>query len=499
MTRAPVPREEPTPLLTPGAGVATVDAPALRRPDRLIGWVSYGYGLLMALALGHFLLGLPIQLSDSFGQMLKLSASWGDLLYGEFTQRGFMRPLMWGELKLVYDLSGGNYFAWFRGIHAAQVVLLVLLYVRLVRPATLRDVMVLPLGLAVLFGLHTFQGTVREAFPLNHFMTVLLYCFAAANLVFARYRWWTDVLAVLLFAVSALTIESGLLVWVIFAGGAIVGGRGVSRVGLAALAVLLAAYFVLRFPVFGVGSPDLMERSSGFGFRILEPSELVERFGDNPLGFYLYNVCASALSVLFSEPTGGVFRLTDQILRGELDAAGVVSPLSSLCATALVAVFAWRRRHAWLSRQLDRDDRLVLLCAMVLAANAVISYPYVKDVVMSPAGAFFAVAVFVAARSVLDSLPRRVPPHVAAVVIAAFAVLGTTWAIRVAGTHVGLRRAAYTERNEWAYAEESLRAEGVTLAPHERTLFRQLQDDALFTHPAPPPLGPPFRDLLGAP
>ena len=149
-------------------------------------WLAYGYGLVVALTLGHFLLGLPIQLSDSFGQMLKLTGPWSDLLYGEFTQRGYMRPLMWGELKLVYDMSGGNYFAWFRGAHVIEVVLVVLLYVRLVRPRTYLDLMVLPLGLAVLVGLHTFQGTVREAFPLNHFLTVLIYTLLAANLLMSR-------------------------------------------------------------------------------------------------------------------------------------------------------------------------------------------------------------------------------------------------------------------------------------------------------------------------
>src|SRR5918993_220904 len=151
--------------------------------------------------------------------MLKLSGPWTDLLYGEFTQRGYMRPLMWGELKLVYDISGGNYFAWFRGAHVVELVILIMLYVRLVRPRTYLDLTVLPLGLAVLVGLHTFQGTVREAFPLNHFLTVLIYTFLAANLVMNRHRWWNDVLAVLLFVISALTIESGLLVWVILVGG----------------------------------------------------------------------------------------------------------------------------------------------------------------------------------------------------------------------------------------------------------------------------------------
>ena len=90
------------------------------RVDRRAAWLSYGYALVVGLAMGHFLLGLPIQLTDSFGNMLKLSGSWGDLLYGEFTQNAYLRPLLWANLKLVYDLSGGDYFAWFRGVHVVR-------------------------------------------------------------------------------------------------------------------------------------------------------------------------------------------------------------------------------------------------------------------------------------------------------------------------------------------------------------------------------------------
>lgn len=469
-----------------GAGAATA-----------VPWLAYGYAMVVALALGHFLLGLPIQLSDSFGQMLKLSGPWGDLLYGEFTQRGFMRPLMWGELKLVYELSGGNYFAWFRGAHVVEVVILILLYVRLVRPRTYRDLTVLPLGLAVLVGLHTFQGTVREAFPLNHFLAVLIYTLLAANLVTSRYRWWNDVLGVLLFIVSALTIESGLLVWVILVGGTLVGARGVSRSGVAVLAALLAGYFILRFPVLGVGAPDLMERSSGFGFRMLDPPELVERFGSNPFGFYLYNIVSSAMSVLLSEPTGGVFRLTQQTLQGRFDVAAWISPVASFCGTGLIAIFLWRRRRAFVERRLDRDDQLVALFVMVWAANAVISYPYVKDVVMSPAGVFMAIAVFAAARNVLAGLPGVGSPRIAVIALAGFALTGATWGIRAAGTHLSLRTGAHVERNEWAYAEISLAEDGVVLTDSDKTLLQTLRDDALFTHPAPPPLDPPFGVLFG--
>jgi hypothetical protein len=465
--------------------------------DRRVPWLAYGYASMMALTVGHFLLGIPIQLSDSFGQMLKVTGPWRDLLYGEFTQHAFMRPLDWGAMKLVYELSGGNYFRWFRGTHALEVLIVALLYVGLVRPKTLRDLAVLPLGLAVLIGLHTFQGTVREAFPLNHFIAIVIFCMAAANLVTARYRWWNDLLAVVLFVVSALTLESGLLVGVVFLGGVLLGERGVSRRGAAAVFVLLAGYVILRFQVLGVGSPDLVERSSGFGFGILEPRDIVERFGSNRAAFYFYNIVCSALSVLFSEPTGGVFALTHNVMTGDVSFADVVSPIASLSVTGLIAIFIWHRRHAWLSWQLDRDDRLVMLFLMVLCANAIISFPYLKDVVMSPAGAFLAVAAFVAARDVLGWLPARISPAMTVALVTAFAVIGTAWAIRVTGTYLNLRSAAYVERNDWAYAESTFAADGVTLTDSDRVLFRTLHDDAVFVHPAPPPLRPPLRVLFG--
>jgi hypothetical protein len=34
------------------------------------------------------------------------------------------------------------------------------------------------------------------------------------------------------------------------------------------------------------------------------------------------------------------------------------------------------------------------------------------------------------------------------------------------------------------------------LTDTEAVLFRRLRNDAIFVHPAPPPLNPPLRDLL---
>jgi hypothetical protein len=457
-------------------------------PSAIVAWV---FGILVALTLGHFLLGLPIQFSEVFGNMQKLSTPWRELLTNEFTQTAYVRPFLWATLKLVYDLSGGQYTLWFRTFHALQVVLLVVLYLALVRPRTWQDVATLPIGLAVLFGLHTFTGTVREAFPINTFMTVLILCFAAGVIALGRYRPWHDVAAVLLFVVAALTVESGLLVGVIVLGAALVGGRGVSRLGLGVVTALFAGYFVLRFAVLDTGGPGLSERSSGFGFAILEPSQLIERFGSDPSWFYAYNVVASAISVLFSEPSGGVFHLTRAVVLGDLERYMLVPVISSAAVAMTLGLFAWRRRAAWWSRQFERDDQLVLLFVMVLCANAAISYPYTKDVIMSPAGAFLAVAAFVAWRNTLGSLRAYASPLRAAVTIVVCLLVGTTWADRVLGMYTTLREATFVERNDWAFVESTLEKGGTSLDPAARALLNTLRDDALFIDPPPPPLDLP--------
>ena len=459
---------------------------------------AYVMALIVALTLGHFLLGLPIQVSDSFGHMQQLAASWEDLLYGRFTQQAFLRPFMWAEMKVVYDLSGGNYTPWFRGTHVVQVLALTGMFVALVRIRAWRDIACLPLALAVLLGVHTFSGTVTEAFPINTYLTVLLLCVAAAVVALGPYRWWHDVSAVVLLVVAALTVETGLLVWVICMGAALLGARGVSRRGLAVLTVLLGVYFLARFVLLDVGSPGLVERSSGFGFAVLDPPELIERFGANPLLFYLYNIVSSALTVLLSEPRAGVFRITHALATGNVRPVMVVNALASIGVLTLLARFAWVRRREWLARRFEHDDRLVLLFGMVLVANAVISYPYTKDVIMSPAGVFLAAAAAAALRHLVASSPRRLSPGPAIALVAALAVVTSAWSLRALSLFGQLRQAATTERIEWAYVELD-RAAGLVHAstPEDRALLEDLRHAALIGRPSPPPLDLPFQVLLG--
>src|SRR6185436_20003080 len=123
-----------------------------------------------------------------------------------------------------------------------------------------------PLGLAALVGGHTFAGTVTEAFPINHFMTILICCLVAADLVLGPRAWWRDVAACAVLVCAELTLESGLLVSVVVITAWATGGRGVTRWGALAAFLVTVGYLYLRFGVLAVGAPNLLERSSGFGF-----------------------------------------------------------------------------------------------------------------------------------------------------------------------------------------------------------------------------------------
>ena len=183
-------------------------------------WLSYAYAAVVVIGMGYFLLDLPIQVSDSYGNLVQAAdGTLGSLVYEQFRTRAFLRPLLWAHIRVVYDVSGGHYYPWFRGWHVGQFAVLTVLFLRLVRPRTLSAAAAVPLGLAALIGIHTFAGTVREAFPINTFMTILVCCYLAADLALGPPRWWRDVAAAMLFVFAALTVESGLLVAVGTRGG----------------------------------------------------------------------------------------------------------------------------------------------------------------------------------------------------------------------------------------------------------------------------------------
>ena len=435
---------------------------------------------------GTLLLAIPVQLSDSFTEFTAVHGrSLWQVISAEFYNGTYFRPFRRALIKIVYDASAGHYYIAFRGFQALQVLLLLLLVVRMLRVRSASALLSLPLALAVLVGIHTFAGTVREGLPINHFLTILICCAAAVNIAQAERTWLTDVAAVALMIASTLTIESGLLVWVIFVACFATGYRGVSRSGVIALTACVALYFVGRFVLIGGAAPGLNERSAGFGFSVLNPDELVRRFGSNPLPFYAYNVVCAISTVLFAEPRGGVWAFVRELVGGHPEPWQVVNVVTSVATTLLIARYVMARVERWRARRFDDADRFLIVFLTVLPVNALFAGGYEKDVIMSPAGLFYATAAFFVFRELLEtsSAAVRVAPAVVLLV-------SIGWSVRFVGLHDDLRARALSVQDEWAYYDDWARNQpnDIRLTAEEETIRQRLYENAVLRAPRVPQL-----------
>jgi hypothetical protein len=417
---------------------------------------SYAYAILLALGCAYFLIRMPYQISDDLEHLLIFQfQTLGDVIRTHLTGVASMRPGMWVTQKVLFDLApSGRYLTTFKTFHVAELVLLTVLFVRLLRVRTGTDLIALPVTLAALFGIHTFNVTIREGYPVNHFMSVLVCCLAAANLADARPRWWLDVLAPLIALYALFTIESGVLVWVCIVTAYIAGWRGVSRKGVVASTVVLAIYLVVRFALLDVGTRTIGLVDSGYGFQIRSPAELNTLFGSAPWKFYLYNIVSAALTVMVAEPRNGVFQFTRFVLLGDVPAWSLVNVAVSTIGTILIALTIARRIRRWTHWSLDRDDGVLLLFLGVFCANAAICYPYLKEVVLSPAGMFYAAALFVALRELLERARLHASMRTAILLAIPLLVLSAGWTLRAANLVETMRETAFVNRNDWAVAEE---------------------------------------------
>lgn len=419
--------------------------------------------IVLALGVGHDLLHMPLQVADSLSLILDAAISpsaWSDFR-AHLSEVAYFRPMRYATIKLVSDLSGGYYALAYRLFHAALVLAFVLLFVRALQ---VRDRMMLaltPLALTVFLGIHTFLGTVKEIYPTNHFLQIAVLALLALNLTQSKGGWLVDVALWATFACAALTLESGLLVWVVIAAAWMTGMPGASRRSIAGATVLLAAYAFVRFGMFSTGLPTIEERSTGYLLGTLSPEQVRARFGDDLTFFHLYNVVSSALSVLFSEPRSGVWAFVRAIRGDQVASRHFIQIGASLCATGLIVAYVVSRLRSGVRRPLTMTDRHTVIFGLVLAANASISYVYTKDEIMSVAGAFYALPVFGAAVYFLRAWQQRRHSWFATVAVCVLCLAGSSaWAVRAAGVHHVLRAQAFAQRNDWTRLEREWKRDG---------------------------------------
>jgi len=240
---------------------------------------------------------------------------------------------------------------------------------------------------------------------------------------------------------------------------------------------------VLRFAVLDVGLPTLVMRESGFGFTRLSGEQLQARFGASPLPFYAYNVAASLAGTLVGEPRNGRFELIDGMLHGPSPVPLVIGAIMLVLSTACIAAFMWSRRAAWRTWRLEREDRLAALFWIVWLANGAICYAYTKDVIMSPAGLFYAAAVAVTATWLIQRASAGATVGATVRIAGLLFLLSAGWTIRSVGMHAALADTALDVREQWAYVDDWIARVRFPMPPPTEALKRQLQDEALFDYP----------------
>ena len=448
---------------------------------------AYVIAAVFCLSFSYDLIRIPVQVSDSLGDIQEVradrsaAAAFVRVLHSE----AYLRPLKAAQIRFVSDVSRGHYTIAYRGVHVLLFVLTLWMFTRVLQVRTATDLVAALFALTVFLGLHTFSNLLREAYPINHFLEIVLFTLVVLNLAQGRPSWIADAAAGLIFTAAALVIESGLLIWVVIVAARLSGLRGISRRGIVLVSLLLCGYAYLRMFAFSTGLPALDERSSGFLLRMFEPDELLERFGQNPLPFYAYNVFASVLTVLFSEPRAGVMVAANGYLRGEVVPWVLVAIVSSSITTILIlvaAVSSWRDRA---SR--DGPDRLYFVFAAVLVANAVLSYGYLKGDIVSVAGAFYALAAYAAVRRFMraGAFTGRITT---AVVCAALLIASAGWATRTAGLHYSLRYVAFKTRNDWTVVPAEFMQ-----TPETRAMTERLRQDALQRRAVAPRFEPAWQ------
>ncbi|NOT26964.1 MAG: hypothetical protein HOP16_12765 [Acidobacteria bacterium] len=468
------------------SGELTASAPPVARRCRPR-TAAFVVAAILALSFSYDLMRMPVQVSDSFIEMLdaQQSPSLTAMFVSIAQRQAYFRPLRLVQIKALFDVADGHYWLVYRGFHALLLCIALWLFTRALRVRSWPEFAAAMFALTVFTGIHTFRGLVQEAFPINHFLEIVVFCLVALNLAQSRGGWWVDVAAVLTFVAASLTLESGLLVWVVIAGSWISGLRGISKRGVVATTVVLGAYFWVRFQFLSVGTPGLDERSSGFGTTLLEPEDLVRRFGADPTWFYLYNIASSMLTVLFSEPDRGIFHVGRAWLQEEIPARLYLKIVPSVITTGLLIWVAVHRLKNRTKGTFRLTDQFFVLFGIVLVTNSVMSYPYTKHEIMSVAGTFYALATFAVASCVIERLQGQLGAGALSragrfVVGSLLVAVATMWAFRAVGMHYMLQVQAFNERNEWARLDtERLGDRDYRSDASARALAVQLRRDAL--------------------
>jgi hypothetical protein len=315
-------------------------------------------------------------------------------------ETSYYRPLFHLSLSALWHNAGSLEATLdsIRLLHIVPVTLLLVLFTTHLRPRSALDAACALTAVAVLTGSLGFRDNLE--IPLSYTIVGMPIALGVWMLVNAAPRAWHAPLIVVLTLVAVGFKEQGLVVVPVIVAAWWMRAPGATRGVAATVTAMAIGYVVLRLA--WRGSWPMFEQSVGFGFSEMEPPEAAARFGGFPLPIYAYSSLSTVLNVLLSEPTRGVFRITQFIVGGYPEIWQLMYLFSSAALTALIAwwgVGSLRRarREGWSS-----DARLFVALVVALLACGALSFNYSRDRLGGMATVFYALAAFDALRTAAE-------------------------------------------------------------------------------------------------
>ena len=409
-------------------------------------------------------------------------SSWRDAFVDAFTARGReYRPFFTLAIKTAYE-AVGTWLPFYQLLVMLSFGALLACVVWLCRPVGKSRAVAACIAVSCVCGLHTTR-IVFGFWPLNHYAVVMAAILLAIVMAFNPRTRHYDWLFGVLMLVATLGLEFGVLMIPVLITLWWFGAPGISWRGVTAMLVAAAVYLAIRF-TFGDHSGDLtLWADSGFGFQNLGADALRARFGDTPWMLWIYNVVATVLTVLFSEPRDGVYSFVESLLARDMETWQWFQVGSSALTTLVVAIGLVRGRP-WK----ERDRLLVVAGFALIVFGSALSFVYTRDRLGLAGGFGYALLLYVALTSLLEKTGAGAARRVATGVVTVVAVL---WIARSAETWFQLRDTAWDYHVEWTDRFVELGG-----ARNSTNLMQELRTTALAKTPADVRIDPAWTYFL---
>ena len=444
--------------------------------------IPFLWALASVVALGSAFYAIPwfVVAYDSLTEANHFG--WPEMIANAFGPDVEYRPLFRVALKASYQMFGMHLWP-YQTLVLLQFACVLALVIWLCRPLGAHRAVAACIALSCIAGLHT-SRILFGFWPVNAGSFVLVLLLTAIAIAFdarARSIVWIYFPIVL---VALLSVEWGVLIVAVLPVLWLMKAAAVDRRAVLWAFSGVAAYAAIRLAFSTVAAPPSFHTESGFGFSQLSPAELQARFGDAPWLFRLYNVAATFLTVVASEPRDGIFAFTASLIDGNVPYWQWIHVGSSLLTTAAIAI------GLVVFRPLSPRDRLLCGAGLALLVfGSAFGVPYTRDRVGMMAGVGYGLLLYVALATMLARMPAAGWPR--KLIVTSVALIGASWVVRNAETYFQLRDTAWDFRQEWL--ERAAEPDGAT---RHDAIWTTLKTAAFNSTPADPRLDPVWTFVL---